>query len=213
MAYAYSAFISYRRNSGEEKFMKNFNKIIRSEGQRVTNLDTFFDDISINWGEEFDTKIYNAIHSSFFFIPLFHNTYLHKDNLWCAKELYRALEVEKRIRESVSSDYCFILPIIERGTADSLPECVNKKNAIKLKPYQYHIRNGIHSKALENFKCDLYDTLLENLNKIGNFDISEICADIEIPADDEIIKWIAEVNEKIAQAAAEHVPSLKRNQL
>ena len=98
MSYKYSSFISYRRNVGDEKFVKKFKGIIECEAHKVTNIPkVFFDEQSIRWGDEFDEKIYDGIVACYFFIPFYHNSYLHKDNLWCAKELYRAIEVEKKI--------------------------------------------------------------------------------------------------------------------
>ena len=61
MSFHYSSFISYRRNVGDEKFIKKFKAIIESEAAKVTNISkVFFDEDSIIWGQEFDERIYEA---------------------------------------------------------------------------------------------------------------------------------------------------------
>lgn len=212
MSCRYSSFISYRRNNGDENFVKKFKVILECEGQKVTNkTKAFFDEESIDWGSEFDDKIYDGIVASYFFIPFYHNSYLHEDNLWCAKELYRAIEVEKRVRNAVKT-YCFILPIIDRGKASDFPECIGKKNAKEIRAIRHLILNNKTSKALEAFKDTIYDILLSNYKSLCSKDIkfSEICADISIPTDEEIKKWIRVQKKMEKEIEASNLPVLKK---
>ena len=43
MSFEYSSFISYRRNEGDKKFLKQFKKIIDSEAKRVTDIEESYD--------------------------------------------------------------------------------------------------------------------------------------------------------------------------
>lgn len=214
MSFHYSSFISYRRNIGDEKFIKKFKTIIESEAAKVTNVGSvFFDDVSIRWGEEFDEKIYDGIVSCYFFIPFYHNSYLHIDNLWCAKELYRAIEVEKKIREHAVANYCFILPIIDRGSASDFPDCIGRKNAKEIKKYRHLVLSNKTSAALEDFKDNIYEILLDNFNLLKNdIKFSELCKGMDIPSDDEIIKWIKEQKEKEKISEANNLPILRKNE-
>ena len=214
MSCQYSTFISYRRNVGDEKFIKKFKSIIECEAFKVTNIPkVFFDEDSIRWGDEFDEKIYDGIVACYFFIPFYHNTYLHEDNLWCAKELYRAIEVEKKIRESAIHNYCFILPIIDRGSASAFPKCIGQKNAKEIKQIRHLVLSNKTNAALERFKDTIYDIFVSNFKLLNNeVKFSELCADIDIPSDDVIKEWIREQkkNEKISEA--NNPPILKKNE-
>ena len=214
MNFLYSSFISYRRNVDDEKFIKKFKVILEGEAHKVTNIPkVFFDEDSINWGEDFDERIYNGIVACYFFIPFYHNTYLHEDNLWCAKELYRAIEVEKKIRETAVANYCFILPIIDRGSASAFPDCIERKNAIETKKYRHLVLSNKTNKALEDFKEYIYNIFLSNFKQL-NVDINfcELCDSIEAPSDDEIKKWIREQKEIEKKAEATNPPILQKNE-
>lgn len=212
MSFEYSLFISYRRNEGDAKYIANLTNILHSEAQKVTNKSKpFFDEKSIKWGEEFDDKIYEAIVSCYFFVPLYHNTYLHSDNLWCAKELYRAIEVEKKIRESCPH-YSFILPIIDRGRASEFPNCIGRKNAKEFNTYRHIIKKKGTSKAYEEFIEEIHNIFLENFKLIEESSISffELCSSIPIPTDEEIKDWVYEQKGILKEKEREHVPILKK---
>lgn len=213
--FKYSAFISYRRNSGEEKFLKNFREILRTEAQKVTNVsDVFLDTDSIGWGSEFDSEIYNSLEASCFFIPIYHHTYLHEDNIWCARELYHALEVEKVIRRELNSEsYYFILPILKRGNLSALPKCIQRKNARTIAALEHQIEGKRTSKALNDFKRFLYDTFLKSFELLENtkINLEKLCADIAIPIDDEIKTWIKEQKMKNRDDEANNIPRLNKS--
>ncbi|MEI6847613.1 MAG: hypothetical protein WCK32_06205 [Chlorobiaceae bacterium] len=211
---SYSAFISYRRNLGDDKFIKKFKAIIECEASKVTNIEkVFFDEDYIKWGDHFDDKIYNSIVDCYFFIPFYHNAYLHEDNLWCAKELYRAIEVEKKIRDSVDG-YCFILPIIDRGSADAFPDCIGRKHAKEIKKYRHLVVNNRTSEAFEAFKGEMYDVFLKNYILLNNgIDFVKMCVDIVIPSDEEIISWIKGQKDIEKKSEAKHLPILRKNDL
>jgi len=212
MSYHYSAFISYRRNAGDEGFIKKFTAIIECEALKVTNIPkVFLDENTINWGEDFDDRIYDGIVSCYFFIPFYHNTYLHENNIWCAKELYRAIAVERKIRNIVASEYCFILPIIDRGAASAFPECIGRKNAKEIKRYRHLVINKKTNAALEEFKENIYEIFLNNYRLLGENTISELCADITVPTDDEIIDWIREQKEIERKVEANRPPILRKS--
>jgi hypothetical protein len=213
MNFNYSSFISYRRNVGDEKFVKNFKDIIESEAQKVTNISkVFFDEKSIIWGNEFDEKIYDGITSSYFFISIYHNSYLHIDNVWCAREIYHAIEIEKKIRETYS-DFCFILPIIHRGSANDLPKCVEQKNAKVIRLFEHAIINKKVPNKLIEFIHNIYDVLLINFQLIeaANLNLKVLCSDIHIPSDEEIKVWIEKQKGIQRKQESENLPILKKN--
>ena len=216
MSLKYSSFISYRHNVGDKKFLKEFIKIIKSEAHRVTNIDeVFFDSKSIKLGDNFDEKIYNSIISSHFFIPIYHMTYLHVDNVWCARELYQALEVEKLVRDKIgNSSYCFILPIIHRGELNELPECISKKNAKDIRRLEMAIISNKANKHLAKFKNNLYDVFCSNFQLLSknSIDFIDLCKDIEIPSDEKIKKWILEQKIIESDAESKKLPILTKNE-
>jgi hypothetical protein len=213
MNFSYSSFISYRRNDGDEPFVKKFKTIIESEAHKVTNVArAFFDEESIKWGNDFDEKIYYGIVSCYFFIPFYHNSYLHKDNLWCAKELIHAIKVEEKIRNHSIPNYCFILPIIYRGSASAFPSCIGKKNAKDIKQLRHVISSNKTSAGLEKLKDNIYETFLTNFNLInGKVNLADLCADIPIATDDEVITWINEQKEVEKKEEATKLPILTKN--
>lgn len=211
MGFRYSCFISYRRHQEDQKFIIKLKKLIEVEAFKVTNKSTvFFDENSINWGEDFDNKIYNGIVSSYFFIPFFHHVYMHEENTWCAKELHWAIQIENKIRERVS-DYCFILPLIDRGTASDFPECLGKKNAKEIKKFRHLITGGGTSRAFEEFKSGIYEILLQNFSMLNTEHLFISFLDTVEPAsDEEIKKWIKEQKTHERETAASHLPTLAK---
>lgn len=194
MAFKYSGFISYRRNEGDMKFLKNFKSIIASEAQKVTNQrEIFFDEDSIEWGNDFDQKIYDSILGSYFFIPIYHCGYLHPDSLWCARELYHALKVEGAIREALGDkSYCFILPIIFRGSPAALPNCINKKKVKEIRMLEAIITSNRTNGKLTEFKNYIYDTFLASYKMVNDkkLDFYTFVAKVDIPTDEDLREWI-----------------------
>ena len=214
MSFQYSSFISYRHNGGDKQFLKNFKELIESEAQKVTNKPEAFIDDEIKWGKEFDDKIYDSIATSFFFIPIYHFGYLNIDNVWCAREVFHALKVEQIIRDAIGNDnFCYILPIIFRGSPSSLPVCIGKKTAKDIKKLEYSITSKNLSAACVKFKQEIYNDFLENFNLLTGreIDLKELCSNIEIPTDEEIINWIKEQKENIKRSESANPPIFKKN--
>ena len=218
MSFRYSGFISYRRNEGDTRFLKNFKKIIESEAQRVTNITkVFFDEDSIDWGKEFDHKVYEGIIASYFFIPIYQFSYLHVDNVWCARELYHALEVEKVIRNKIGDkSYCYILPILFRGQLDSLPDCISKKKVKSIRQLEAIIESNRVNTRLTEFKNYVYDTFflsfkLLSAQHINLKEINELCAQIIIPTDEKIKEWIEYQKGKVRLSESNKLPILRKN--
>lgn len=213
MSFKYSSFLSYRRNFGDEPFVKNFKSILETEAQKVTNIQkAFFDEISIDWASDFDKKIYSGIFSSYFFIPIYYSNYLHEDNLWCAREMYHAIEVEKKIRETYK-DFCFILPIIYRGNAGDLPNCLGKKNAKTIRQLETTIINKKSTSKLTDFKHEMYDILSQNFRLIEheNLNLSVLCSTVHIPTDDELREWIKEQKGIQKKQESKNLPILTKH--
>jgi hypothetical protein len=212
MNFRYSCFISYRRHQDDSRFMQKLKNMIEVEAFKVTNKqDVFFDQQNIKWGEEFDDKIYEGIVSSYFFIPLYHNVYLHEDNLWCAKELHWAIQLEHKIRETIST-YCFILPLIDRGSASDFPECIGRKNAKEIKKFRHFIVGNGTSKAFEDFKNEIYDVLLQNyqLIKEGHSFIAYL-NDLEPISNEKLKEWIRQQEIRDKDVSASQLPILTKN--
>jgi hypothetical protein len=209
MPFTYSCFFSYRRNEGEHKFIKNFNKIIESTAHLVTNKPkTFFDESSIFLGQEFDLKIYDAISESYFFILMGSNIYLNKSNDWCAKELYRAIKVEEKIKEK-TQNYCFIYPFVQIGENISLPKNISNKNAIKLRKLKVSIINEETTEAIVEFKDYLYNVFLANFELINNVDFKDELKKISIPTDEELHQWIDNQLDIARKEEVKKIPILK----
>ena len=215
MSFEYSSFISYRRNDGNKKYLKKFKKIIESEAKNVTNIDkVFFDTLEIKLGENFDEKIYSSIIKACFFIPLYHMTYLSDENIWCARELYHALEVEKIIHKNINEKYCYILPMVVRGRVDELPECIGAKNAKELERLEYAITSNKTNKKLIKFKQYLYGIFKDNFKLLSDEkgdDLSRLCENMPIPSDGDIKKWILEQNKKNKAIESKKIPILTHN--
>lgn len=211
MSFQFSCFISYRHHLEDKNFMLKFKKIIEAEAFKVTNQqNVFFDDKSIKWGEEFDHKIYEGIVSSYFFIPLFHHVYLHEDSLWCAKELHWAIQLENKIREKIAG-YCFILPIIDRGSPSDFPDCIGKKNAKEIKKFRHLILGNKTTAAFEDFKGEIYEILLKNYELLEKETIfKQYLSDIKPIPDDEIKSWVKSQKDKQKSVTASHLPVLTK---
>jgi len=215
MSFSYSSFISYRRNEYDPTFIQNFKKIIAGEALSVTNkAKVFFDEESIKWGNDFDPAIYDGILSSYFFIPIYQYNYLHVDNVWCAREIYHALQVEKKIRERTDNPkYSFILPIIYRGSTDELPDCICKINAKSIRQLEHLIRGKKDGNLkLTEFRTDISNVFHSNFKLIESLDINlkELCNEIEVPTDDQIKDWIRVQNKVQKEAESKKLPLLKK---
>ena len=211
MSYQYSCFISYRRHVGVTDFVRKFKEIVETEAFKVTNQKkAFFDEEEINWGAEFDVKIYQAINSSCFFIPMFNFVYLHEDNLWCAKELHWAIQLENKIRETVEN-YCFILPVIDKGTPSDFPNCIGRKNAKEINQFRHLILNKTTSKAFEDFKIGIYNTLLQNYKLLNNNSFCHLLDEISPISDEDLKLWIKDQKNKEKENASKHIPLLIKN--
>ncbi|WP_299217418.1 toll/interleukin-1 receptor domain-containing protein [uncultured Dokdonia sp.] len=216
MSFEYSVFISYRRNKGNRGFLKNFKEIVETEAMDVTNLkNAFFDEDSIRWGVEFDDKIYDSIIKSHFFIPLFNYIYLHEDNDWCARELYYAIEVEKIIRKALdNNDFCYILPIIHKGSINILPNCINNKNAKEIRRIILSIKKNKDNNKTEDFRDFLETNFSKNFdikNQI-EIDLVKLCSSIKKPTDEEIKKWILEQKQIIRKKESLTPPLYTKNE-
>ena len=213
----YSVFISYRRDQSEDvlqkKLMNNLKKMLESVAGHATDVaKVFFDEDSIKWGEEFDEKIYNCIVSSCFFIPIYYDNYLSVKKLWCARELYHAIEVEKMIRDKTSTKFCFILPLIRYGDKN-LPECIYTKNAKSLHVYITDIINNQPSKKHMDFRKEIYNTLQEhhnNVKDISEEDIIKWCEGIVIPSDEILKEWIKEKNQEMRRQEETKTPKIQK---
>jgi hypothetical protein len=195
-------------------FMRNLRDIIQTEGTNATgHAEVFFDEDSIHWGQEFDRVIYPAISNSYSFILILTPHYLHIENLWCAKEIYRAIQFENAIREHLSNqEWCFIFPLIYRGPVSALPNQINTKNAIFLNVYETEISNNIRTNEITRFQQQIHDTLFENYKLIAeleNPDIEMIIENLEIPNDDTIRVWVQEQKMNAKVAESQTLPKLK----
>jgi hypothetical protein len=190
--------------------MKKLTKIIEGEAFKATSQHKcFFDHSSIKWGEEFDDKIYEGIVKSCFFIPLFHNSYLHEDSLWCAKELHWAIQLEHKIRETISN-YCFILPLIDRGSPSDFPECIGRKNAKEIKQFRHLIEGNKSSRAFEEFKSGIYDIFYQNFELLKGAIFCDCLNEIDPISDEELKVWIREQKNNDKTNASNHLPTLKK---
>jgi hypothetical protein len=219
MAFNYSCFVSYRHNDNEKQFYTNLKNIIQSEALTATNkTNSFFDEVSIKYGEEWDDKIYIGVNGSYFFIPILHYNYLHPDNNWCARELIHALKVEETIRnklpENERKNFFYIIPFIYRGKPDNLPKGLSNKKALSLQPFEYLIIKNDISQELINLKQQLCDTLTECykiLDKHNDIDFQALFNTIPKPDDKEVNAWILEQKNLHKQKEAEQAPVLKKN--
>ena len=198
--------------------MENLKKMLESVAGRATDVPkVFFDEDSIKWGEEFDEKIYDCIMSSCFFIPLYYDNYLSMEKLWCARELYHAIKVERMIRDNSNTQFCFILPLIHYGNKENLPECINSKNAKSLRPYIQDITKSQPSsvtKKIIDFRNEIYDILKahhHHVKHISENDIKKWCEDINIPSDEDIKEWIIENNKNLRKQEESNLPKLQKN--
>lgn len=217
MEFHFSTFFSYRRNQNDIKFIYNLKDIIQCEAKYATNLDNvFFDEKCIELGNEFDEKIYDSIKKSNSFLLVFSPIYINKDNDWCARELYLAIKFENYIRNKINNkDFCFIFPLIHRGTANDLPKSVSKKNAKNLLEFISDIKNSSitnhpTTQRFEEFKAYLGKIFLDNYKLIRDFefDWEEIENLIKPPTKKVLDKWIDEQNQNFRKNESKHLPKL-----
>lgn len=209
MSFQFSCFISYRRDFGDSDFLRKFKDAIRTAGLKATNKEVFFDDNSIDWGKEFDEKICESIFTSYFFVPMYHYHYLSLDKMWCARELFLAIQFENKIRERIK-DFCFILPIIDSGEASDMPNCIGSKNAKQIQRIK-HIFSKKNSKAYIDFVEDVHLILLKNYKLIqGDISFYDVFKEMEYPDDNEIKAWIRKQKEIEKKNQASHLPILTK---
>jgi len=213
----YSCFISYRRNDDEIRFIRNLKKIVQGEVFKVTNKQrAFLDNDEIRYGEHFDEKIYASLETSFFFISVWYFNYLHEDNLWCARELYHALQIEACIKECLSeadrANYYHVIPLVHRGANSDLPDCMSRKNAVPIKLLETDIVNNRTTARLTKFKVQLYDalhsyyqTLVTNAGKV---DFNKVFNNIKRLTDEELRTWVSEQRKKAIENEATKLPVL-----
>ena len=194
MSHQYSAFISYRRPPNDNTLVENFKKILETEGFHATNINKlFYDKKSIKPGQDFQLTIYKSILESYFFVPIFSRHYICRDNPWCAKELYYALQIEKALKKRLGDQFCFIFPFILRGRVNLLPKCIENKNSISLHPYENALCNNILLDKITDLQQEIEDVLSINFLCFEGVDVdlNEIENEIEIPSEEELLEWIA----------------------
>ncbi len=218
MSFVHSSFFSYRRNSNDINFIYNLRDIIQSEGKYATNFDSvFFDEKCIELGNDFDEKIYEGIKKSCSFTIIFSPIYINKNNDWCARELFTAINFENYIREKISNDkFCLIFPLIHRGKTEDLPFSISKKNAKYLHEYAADIKNssitGIPTtQNFEKFKAYLGEVYTENFKLIKDFefDWDDIEENVLSPKDEDVESWINEQNQIYRKNESQNPPKLK----
>ena len=206
MAFRYSLFISYRRNKHEKHFIIQLKNKLESIASMVIPCEeVFFDEKSIKWGEEFDEKIYNSMLQSHFFVPIWQPTYLNENKIWCAYELYYAIEIEKVIKEETKNPtFCYILPLVlcrpepnpSQGVYESLHEGIAKKNYIEINDYIEGIKCKSRNKNFISFEKKILSALSQR-SAIEDMNIEELHSRIERPSRETIIEWIKTHNRKI----------------
>ena len=219
MAFVYSSFISYRHKELEDSYFLNLKKLLETEINSATNkAQMFYDKSSIKWGVNWDDKIYSGIESSYFFLPVWYYHYLAEDNLWCARELYHALEIEKIIRSRLSQadqdEFVFVFPLVYKGSVDLIPSCLSQKQAKSLVNFSFMIKQNKMNKKFDDFITEVYNTLLAHfriLEKYQQIDFQTLFQQIKRPTDDEIKRWIREQKKIILAEEAKQDPVLKKN--
>jgi|JI7StandDraft_1071085.scaffolds.fasta_scaffold24355_3 hypothetical protein len=214
MAFKYSSFFSYRRNQGELDYMRLLKNLIQTEAHTATNIrEIFFDEQSIDHGREFDIAIYTSIISSYSFVFIITPHYLSLENLWCAKEIFRAIEFEKAIREKLGNDqFCFIFPYLHRGSAAYLPSSIRTKNIKDLSRYETSIINSIVSEEVTQLKRDICDVLSNNYEIISQLSedmLIDIVEKLEIPDDPKIIDWVKTQKRQANSIESQNLPIIK----
>jgi len=212
MNYKYSVFISYKRDCFDMKFLENFKEMIQTEAGAATGVSkVFIDKESIKPGEEFDKKIYDCIPYSCFFIPLYQYMYLDENRIYCALELFHAIEVEKRIRIT-KPEFCFILPLIHRGEPKDLPKCIEKKNALLIHLFESDIITRSSARKYLDLKREICKVLYNNFRLLHDIeDVNELCNDIHRPDKEEILEWIRDHNSNLYEQEKNKTPKLKIN--
>jgi hypothetical protein len=214
MAFQYSSFFSYRRNQGELDYMRKLKNLIQTEAHTATNKkEIFFDEHSIDHGREFDIAIYTSIVSSYSFVFIITPHYLSLENLWCAKEIFRAIEFEKAVRQKLGNDqFCFIFPYLHRGSTAYLPLSISTKNIKDLNQYETSITNGVVNEDITRFKRDICDVLSKNYEIISQLSedmLIEVIEKLEIPDDLKIIDWVKTQKRQANSIESKNLPIIK----
>ena len=211
MAFEYSLFFSYRRDDEERDFIICLKNKLKSIARKSIDFEeVFFDEESIDWGKEFDDKIYDGILSSCFFIPIWQTTYLSKRKLWCAYELFYAIKVEEEVRNSVNPEFCFILPII-RIDPNSLHENIMTKNFIDIRNYLSAVTRKKPTKKFIELENKIAHILRKNAWFVEEEDFQSLCSQIKKPSKEEIIEWINSHNQRIKEIECGKSPLLRKN--
>jgi len=221
MPFKYSSFISYRRETERNKFVENFCRHLRSRAFDACNSETIFlDNENILPGDDFPERIYEAIRNSYYF-TLFHNYhYLHTENLWCAKELKYALDVEVARRSVLNEEdkdqYNWIFPLIVRGNLSDLPPVIGNRHGIHIGKFESAINSQRPlPQKISDFFDDIYDKLI-SLYKIyekypsGYFD--NCTNEIVYATDEEIVEWIKIQKEAANVSETVNKPILIKNE-
>ena len=220
MSHTYSCFISYRRNEERRVFISNLKAILQSELFDLTNKNrAFLDNDSIRYGEEFDVKIYFGIENAYFFIPLWTPNYLHKDNLWCARELYHAIQLEEKIKDRLKDDdklnWYYIIPIVVNGNKDYLPKCISRNNAIDIQFYTTDIINKKTTQKLIKLRRSFFDCVDAYYRTVKKYfeliDFRELNESIVKPDDVVLKNWVSLQESEIQVLESTHLPILKKS--
>lgn len=219
MAFEYSSFISYRHNDIEDVYFINLRNFLQPSLFRATDITgIFYDKETIRWGEEWDDDIYDGIEQSLFFLPLWYDLYLSEKNIWCAKELYHALQVEKAIKEQLDpndrDDFVFIFPLIFLGSTDLIPDCLSRKQAKSLVGFELNIKLKRLSNKFQEFITEVYNTLHKHfriLEKYPNINLHDELQKIEKPTDEKIKEWIREQRKNMKEKESKQLPVLRKN--
>lgn len=220
MSFEYSCFISYRREEQRNKFIENFCKHLATAAFDACNKQNLFiDKKGILVGDDFPERIYNGIRSSYYFV-LFHNYhYLHTDNVWCAKELKYALDVEKArielMNDADKENYKWIIPLVIRGNLNDLPQIIPNRHGIPIGCYEAVINSHKPLPQLVlNFFTDLYEKMIVLYHIHENYPaerFDDCYKEIPYPTDEEIIEWINEQKKRISSTEAKNLPTLKKD--
>jgi hypothetical protein len=220
MAFEYSCFISYRRENQRNKFIENFRFHFNTFAFDACNKqDIFVDSKSILVGDDVPECIYNSIKNSYYFIVIHNYHYLNVKNIWCAKELKYALDVEKaRIRLMENKDknnYKWIFPLVIRGKLSDLPESLEGRNGKHIGCFEAVINS---KKPLSKKVIEFFNEIYEKMNSLykitENYStdfFNECCKDIPYPTDAEIIDWIRDQKEKVKKIESNNTPILRKD--
>ena len=208
MHFRNACFISYRHPKQRfgQKIVESFHADLQDRlDARGLDAPVYFDKLRLKGGDFWEPSLANDLCNSACMILLFNNYYFDAERIYCAREYFGMVELERKRLRFLSDDMIYkglIIPVFFYGAADVMdvmPLDLKKRQcysfADELLNFSFNRRNT-YVKKIEKIAEDIFKRYLFFEERI-NYDLSKHCKSFKFPTEKKVKELLRRYNIKV----------------